>query len=187
MDIDAVFLPVADLLINQVFATPIIYHRHNTAIYEPDTGEMRYVPGDHAPPVLADYQNANTLCQTMAGTDYQNSDANDGTTSLCVDSSLPAGTLEYDNADIDPRDALVVKEFSDHPINAGILNRSRADKTGSVENYELLLWVEHKTLPLLPDTADRITYDNTLWKVMEVSPTYSSKGLIASKLKVSAS
>jgi hypothetical protein len=187
VDIDAVFLPTADSLINQVFPTPIVYHRHNLAVYDGATGEMRYLPGTGSAPVVADYQNAEIQCVTLAGTDFDNSDAGDGTTSLCVDSTLPAGTIDFDNADIDPRDTLIVKEFTDHSINAGILNRSRADSSSGVESYALLLWVEHKTLPLLPDTADRVTYDNTVWRVMEVAPTYSSKGLIASKLKVVAS
>jgi hypothetical protein len=97
-----------------------------------------------------------------------------------------AGTLEYDNADIDPRDALTIKAYTEHNINAGVLNRSRVEGGGTDEAYELLLWVEHKTLPIIPKTGDEVTYDNMTWKVTEVAPTYSSKGLIASKLKVRA-
>ena len=117
MDIDAAFLPVADLLINQVFATPIIYHEYQPGSYDPFSG-------------------------------------------------------------------LVTEIAIDHAINAGILSRSRLEQGGTAESYELLLWVEHKTLQVLPTTADRVTYDGTTWKVVEVMPTYSSKKLIASKLKV---
>jgi hypothetical protein len=117
MEIDATFLPVADLLVNTVFPTPITYHEHRPGTYDPLTGTV-----------------------TAASTD--------------------------------------------HAINAGILNRSRVEGGGTAEVYELLLWVEHKTLPILPKTGDEVTYDNTTWKVTEVAPTYSSKGLIASKLKV---
>jgi len=117
LNIDGSFLPVADLLINQVFATPIIYHEQLPGTYDPLTGA-------------------------------------------------------------------VVAVSTDHAINAGILSRSRVEDGGSNETYELLLWVEHKTLPILPTTADSVTYDGTRWKVTEVAPTYSSKALIASKLKV---
>ena len=120
MDIDAVFLPVADLLVNQTFPTLITYHEHDkTSTYDPLTGA-------------------------------------------------------------------VSDKYIDHAINAGILNRSRVEQGGSSEVYELLLWVEHKTLPILPTTADSVTYDGKRWKVTEVTPTYSSKALIASKLKVRA-
>jgi hypothetical protein len=186
LDITATFLPVADTLINAVFPTPIIYKRHNEAVYDPLTGTMRYAFAGVAP-TLADYQNADVLCVTTAVGDYANSDAGDGITSLCVDRTLVAGTLDYDNADIDPRDALTIKAYTEHNINAGVLNRSKVEDGGTAETYELLLWVEHKTLPLLPTTADYVTYDGATWKVVEVAPTYSSKGLIASKLKVRAS
>ena len=117
MDIDGTFLPVADLLVNQVFPTQITYHEHRPGTFDPFTG-------------------------------------------------------------------VVTKDDTDHVINAGILSRSRVEGGGSSETYELLLWVEHKTLLILPKTGDEVTYDNTTWKVTEVSPTYSSKALIASKLKV---
>lgn len=185
MDIDLTFIGVADTLINSVFPTPIVYRRHNNAVYDPLTGAMQYVASG-VTPTLADYQNADALCVTTVGGDYANSDAGDGITSLCVDGALVAGTLDYDNADIDPRDGLTVKEYTEHNINAGVLNRKRVEAGGTAETYELLLWVEHKTLPLLPTTADYVAYDGTTWKVTAVEPSYSSKGLIASKLRVRA-
>jgi len=117
MDIDAVFGPVADTLVNQVFPTPIVYHEKSIGSYDPLSGDVT--------------------------------------------------------------DADVL-----HNINAGVLNRSRVEEGGTSEKYELLLWVEHKTLPILPKTGDQVTYDGTTWKVTAVEPTYSSKGLIASKLRV---
>ena len=120
MDIDLVFLPTADLLINQVFATPIVYHEHRKGTYDPLTGA-------------------------------------------------------------------VTADNTDHAINAGILSRSRVEGGGVEETYELLLWVEHKTLLITPKTGDEVTYDGTTWKVVQVAPTYSSKGLIASKLTVRSS
>jgi hypothetical protein len=117
LNIDATFLPVADLLVNTVFPTQITYRQHRSGTYDP-----------------------------LKGT--------------------------------------VTKDDTDYKINAGILSRSRVEGGGTSEAYELMLWVEHKTLPILPKTGDEVTYDNTTWKVTEVAPTYSSKGLIASKLKV---
>jgi hypothetical protein len=71
-----------------------------------------------------------------------------------------------------------------HNINAGVLSRSRIEDGGTAERYELLLWVEHKTLMLKPKTGDEVAYDGTTWKVTAIEPTYSSKNWIASKLRV---
>lgn len=40
MDIDATFLPVAVELIDQVFPTPIVYHRDGGSTYDPITGDV---------------------------------------------------------------------------------------------------------------------------------------------------
>ena len=119
MDIDATFGPVADLLVNEVFPTAIVYQARTNGSYNPETGEVT------------------------------------GTT-------------------------------TDYAINAGVLSRSRVEEGGVGEVYQLMLWVEHKTLPVLPKTGDTVAYDGTTWRVVEVAPTYSSKGLIASKLTVRA-
>jgi hypothetical protein len=120
MDIDGVFGDVADLLVNSIFPTAIVYHEKGVGSFDPLTGAVT-------------------------------------------------------GADVD------------HNINAGVLKRNRTEEGGTAEKYELLLWVEHKTLPILPKTGDSVTYDGTTWKVTAVEPTYSSKGLIASKLTVRAS
>ena len=117
MNIDGTFGPVADLLINEVFPTAIVYQTRGNGTYDPKTGAV-----------------------TEAATDYA--------------------------------------------INAGVLSRSRVEEGGVGESYELMLWVEHKSLPVLPKTGDTVAYDNTTWRVVDVAPTYSSKGWIASKLKV---
>ncbi len=119
MDIDATFGPVADLLVNDVFPTAIVYQARGNGTYNPETGEV-------------------------------------------------TGTV------------------TDYAINAGVLNRRRLEEGGVGEVYELMLWVEHKTLPVLPKTGDTIAYGGTAWVVVEVAPTYSSKGLIASKVKARA-
>ena len=119
MDIDGVFGDVADLLVNSIFPTAIVYHEKGVGSFDPLTGAVT-------------------------------------------------------GADVD------------HNINAGVLKRNRTEEGGTAEKYELLLWVEHKTLPILPKTGDSVTYDGTTWAVVEVAPTYSSKGLIASKLRVRA-
>lgn len=69
-------------------------------------------------------------------------------------------------------------------IRAGILSRGRVEEGGVGETYELRLWIQHSAsgLPHLPTTADRVQYDNISWKVTSIDPTYSSKGLIASKI-----
>ena len=118
MNIDAVFLPVAEQLINVEFGTDIVYHQHGASVYNPVTG-------------------------TVTGTDI------------------------------------------DHAIKAGVLSRGRVEAGGPNETYEILLWVHHGAtgLGFLPTTADSFTYDAVVWKVVSVEPTYSSKSLIASKIK----
>ena len=117
MDIDAVFLPLSIELIERVFPTDVIFHRHGASTYDPETG-------------------------TVTGTD------------------------------------------TDIAIKAGVLNRKRVEEGGPSEQYELALWVQHSAsgLPFLPTTEDSLTYDSVLWRVTAVDPTYSSAGLIASKI-----
>lgn len=118
MNIDAVFLPVAEQLINVEFGTDIVYHQHGASVYNPVTG-------------------------TVTGADI------------------------------------------DHAIKAGVLSRSRVEAGGPNEVYEISVWVHHGAtgLGFLPTTADSFTYDGLVWKVVEIAPTYSSKALIASKIK----
>ena len=67
---------------------------------------------------------------------------------------------------------------------AGVLSRGRAEDGGVAETYELRLWIHHGSsgMPHLPTTADVVEYDSTSWKVTTVDPTYSSEGLIASRI-----
>ena len=48
MNIDAVFLPVAEQLINVEFGTDIVYHQHGTSVYDPTTGTVTGTDTDHA-------------------------------------------------------------------------------------------------------------------------------------------
>lgn len=84
----------------------------------------------------------------------------------------------------DPSSGEVVENTEQFSIKAGILSRGRAEEGGVGESYELQLWIDHSAtgMPHLPTTADSITYDNTVWKVSTIDPTYSSKALIASKI-----
>lgn len=49
MDIDATFLPVSDVLINQTFNTSVVYHEHTdqTSTYDPLSGLISQVQVDH--------------------------------------------------------------------------------------------------------------------------------------------
>ena len=48
MNIDAVFLPVAEQLINVEFGTDIVYHQHGASVYNPVTGTVTGTDTDHA-------------------------------------------------------------------------------------------------------------------------------------------
>ena len=84
----------------------------------------------------------------------------------------------------DPATGELVNDVQDYSISAGVLSRSRTDEGGAGEDYSLELWIQHSAsgVPHLPTTSDEVTYDGVRWKVSSVSPTYSSKALIASKL-----
>ena len=84
----------------------------------------------------------------------------------------------------DPNTGDVVENTEQFTIKAGVLSRGRSEDGGVGEQYELRLWIHHSSsgMPELPKTGDVVDYDNTSWSVVTVDPTYSSKGLIASKL-----
>jgi len=79
----------------------------------------------------------------------------------------------------------VTTEFN---IKAGVLRRNRNESGGALGEYDLELWIHHGPtgIPTLPTTADSVFYDNTRWKIISISPTYSSEGLIASRLTARA-
>jgi hypothetical protein len=111
-----------------------------------------------------------------------------GVSDTLINSVFPTAVVYHEKGTptYDPLSGAVTGADVDHNINAGVLSRSRTEEGGTAEKYELLLWVEHKTLPILPKTGDSVTYDGTTWKVTAIEPCYSSKGLIASKLRVRA-
>lgn len=84
----------------------------------------------------------------------------------------------------DPATGDVVANSQQLNIKAGVLSRGRVEAGGVSESYELRLWIHHASsgLPHLPTTADSVQYDSTTWKVTAVDPTYSSAGLIASRI-----
>ena len=117
MNIDSTFIEVAKTLIDDVFATPILYERVLPPAYDPARGT-------------------------------------------------------------------VVDNVTQINCNAGVLSRGRTEQGGVSESLELRLWIHHATsgMPHLPTTSDRVIYDNTTWQVTSCDPTYSSAGLIASKI-----
>jgi hypothetical protein len=89
----------------------------------------------------------------------------------------------------DPSSGEVTENTERLNINAGITTTARLEQGGAAETRELNLWLEHSAtgLPHLPTTADFIEYMGTTWKVINITPTYSSNALIASKLLARAS
>ena len=103
-----------------------------------------------------------------------------------IDNRFPT-TIIYkrdEGSSYDPATGDVTPNVVDYAISAGVLPRGRTEAGGTAETYELSLWIQHSAsgLPHLPTTADRVVYDGTTWKVTDITPTYSSKGLIASKI-----
>ena len=104
-----------------------------------------------------------------------------------IDSVFPTDIVYHQHGvgAYDPATGTVTGADTDHAIKAGVLSRSRVEAGGPNETYEISLWVHHGAtgLSFLPTTADSFTYDAVVWKVVSVEPTYSSKALIASKVK----
>ena len=84
----------------------------------------------------------------------------------------------------DPATGDVTETVTQLNIKAGVLSRGRTEQGGTSEEYTLRLWIHHASsgLPDLPTTSDRVVYDGTTWSVVAVDPTYSSAGLIASRI-----
>ena len=100
----------------------------------------------------------------------------------------PIKYLQTENPTYDPATGQTTPNVVEYDINAGILSRGRSESGGVAEEYELRLWIHHGPagLPVLPKTSDLVYYDEVYWKVFKVDPTYSSEGLIASKILVRA-
>ena len=88
----------------------------------------------------------------------------------------------------DPSTGEITENTQRFSIKAGVISRGRTEEGGVGETYSLTFWIDHSAtgLPHLPTTADSVEYDGTTWKVVEINPTYSSTGLIASKLMARA-
>ena len=84
----------------------------------------------------------------------------------------------------DPSTGQVTQNGEQYNISAGIISRTRMEEGGVGETYSLTLWIDHSAtgMPYLPKTGDEVTYDGTVFKLVEINPTYSSVGLIASKI-----
>lgn len=186
MQITPTFLPIAEKLIDQVFPTNVVFHQHDTVTYDPVSGNITHSSGswDWPSPGTADYGNSNAACVTLTLADFDNSDIGNTLQSICDNPLMLAGTTEFDNADVTPRATRIPGGDVDIPIKAGVLSRRRTEEGGTSEAYEIDLWVHHGTagLPFLPTTEDSFTYDSTFWRITAIAPTYSSEGLIASKI-----
>ena len=103
-----------------------------------------------------------------------------------IDATFPTDIIYRRNTGTtyDPATGGVVASTINTPMKAGVLNRSRTEEGGSNESWLLTIWVHHGAtgLSAIPTTADEVLYDGLVWKVNKVDPTYSSTGLIASKL-----
>lgn len=112
-----------------------------------------------------------------------------------IDQVFPTAVTYHQHVDgtgsYDPATGTITDSEIDHNIKAGVLSRKRdgTNSQGSVnsgtdEDYEIVIWVHHGAggLQFLPKTSDSFTYDGTLWNVVKIDPTYSSKSLIASKI-----
>ena len=103
-----------------------------------------------------------------------------------IDSVFPTHVVYTRNlgSSYDPSTGDVTPNTEQFTIKAGVLSRGRSEAGGVGEDYEIRLWIHHGTsgMPELPKTGDVVEYDATQWRVVTVDPTYSSEGLIASKL-----
>ena len=105
-----------------------------------------------------------------------------------IDNKFPTDIVYVEHTDTtssyDPLSGTVPKVEVQHNIKAGVLSRGRTEEGGVGETYELRLWIQHSAsgYTKLPKTSDSVIYDGTTWRITSIDPTYSSAGLIASKL-----
>ena len=103
-----------------------------------------------------------------------------------IDSVFPTAInyVRNDGSSYDPATGTVTPNTTLYEISAGVLSRGRTEQGGVGETHELRLWIHHGTggMPHLPTTSDQVEYAGLTWKVTVIDPTYSSKGLIASKI-----
>ena len=110
-----------------------------------------------------------------------------------IDNQFPTDIVYVEHLDTtsgyDPITGNIPQVETQHNIKAGVLSRGRTEEGGVAEPYELRLWIQHSAsgYAKLPKTSDSVIYDSTTWKVTEIDPTYSSAGLIASKILCRAS
>lgn len=98
----------------------------------------------------------------------------------------PVTFRQHSTATYDPLTGATSISDISHTINAGVLARSKTEEGGTSETDQIVIWIHHGAagLPFAITTEDSFTTpDGILWRVTEVSPSYSSKGLIASKIK----
>ena len=88
----------------------------------------------------------------------------------------------------DPATGEVTPNTVEYAISAGILSSGRTAEGGIAESQEARLWIHHGAggFPFLPTTSDVIEYSGFRWKVSSIDPTYSSDGLIASRITARA-
>ena len=88
----------------------------------------------------------------------------------------------------DPSTGEVTPNTVEYEISAGVLSSGRTEEGGVAESQEARLWIHHGAngFPFLPTTADVVEYLGLRWKVTSIDPTYSSDGLIASRITARA-
>ena len=105
-----------------------------------------------------------------------------------IDQVFPTDVVYVEHTDTtsgyDPLTGTIPTVEVQHNIKAGVLSRGRTEEGGVGETYELRLWIHHGPTGYanLPKTSDSVIYDSTTWRIVSIDPTYSSAGLIASKL-----
>ena len=105
-----------------------------------------------------------------------------------IDQVFPTDIVYVEHIDTtggyNPLTGIVPLTEINHTIKAGVLSRGRKEEGGVGEVYELRLWIQHSASGYqgLPKTSDSVIYDGTTWQITAIDPTYSSAGLIASKL-----
>ena len=70
---------------------------------------------------------------------------------------------------------------------AGAVSMSgKGERDGVEQENELEVWIDHTTVPWPLSTQDRVEYMSRRWKVVSISPTYSSSDVKVYASKVIA-
>lgn len=74
----------------------------------------------------------------------------------------------------DPATGQVVIEELPIKCGAAVEQVSRNEEGGVGETHTAIMWFDSTTLPIAPTTADRVEYNQRIWRIVSIDPLLGS-------------